>query len=97
MIQPGKTPLMRSKKLERALGVKEIYLKLEGANPFGNKYDRISETLVKDAVYHNRKGLLIDGPSDYISSIIKYSEIYELSIEIALFKNEQWLYCFRNL
>ena len=42
MIKPGKTPLMRSLKLEKALGIEEIYLKLEGANPFGNKYDRIS-------------------------------------------------------
>lgn len=89
MIRPGKTPLMRSKKLEKALGVKEIYLKLEGANPFGNKLDRISETLVKDAMI-NRRGLLIDGPSDYIQSMLNYSESFELEAKIALFKNEQW-------
>lgn len=90
MIKPGKTPLMRAKKLERALGIKEIYLKLEGANPFGNKYDRVSETLVKDALSHNRKGMLIDGPSDYIKSIINYCENYGLEAKIALFKSEQW-------
>ncbi len=89
MIRPGKTPLMRSKKLEKALGVKEIYLKLEGANPFGNKFDRISETVVKDAMI-NRSGLLIDGPSDYIQSMLNYSESFELEAKIALFKNEQW-------
>lgn len=81
---------MRSKKLERALGVKEIYLKLEGANPFGNKFDRISETLVKDATARKRNGLLVDGPSDYINSIINYSENFEIDIKISLFKNEQW-------
>lgn len=90
MIKPGKTPLMRSKKLEKALGIEEIYLKLEGANPFGNKYDRISETLVKDAISHNRDSLLIDGPSDYIKSIIEYSNVYNLPVKIALFKNESW-------
>ena len=90
MIRPGKTPLMRSKKLEKALGVEQIYLKLEGANPFGNKFDRISETLVKDAIVRKRSGLLIDGPSDYISSMIDYSENFEIEIKIALFKKEQW-------
>ena len=90
MIKPGKTPLMRSLKLEKALGVEEIYLKLEGANPFGNKYDRISETLVKDAIIQNKNGLLIDGPSDYIKSMLSYSENYEINTKIALFKNEQW-------
>lgn len=90
MIKPGKTPLMRSLKLEKALGIEEIYLKLEGANPFGNKYDRISETLVKDSIIQNKKGLLIDGPSDYIKSMVSYAEHYELQVKIALFKNEQW-------
>ncbi|HCX61204.1 MAG TPA: hypothetical protein DHU59_02070, partial [Clostridiales bacterium] len=90
MIKTGKTPLMRSKKLEKALGVEEIYLKLEGANPYGNKFDRISETLVKDAIVRKRGGLLVDGPSDYIKSIINYSEKFEIDIKVSLFKNEQW-------
>ncbi|WP_312699968.1 pyridoxal-phosphate dependent enzyme [Sedimentibacter sp.] len=90
MINTGKTPLMRSKKLEKALGVEEIYLKLEGANPYGNKYDRISETLVKDAIVRKRSTLLVDGPSDYIKSIINYSEKYDIDIRVSLFKNEQW-------
>ncbi|NLB33302.1 MAG: pyridoxal-phosphate dependent enzyme [Tissierellia bacterium] len=81
---------MRSLKLEKALGIEEIYLKLEGANPFGNKYDRISETLVKDSIIQNKKGLLIDGPSDYIKSMVSYAQHYELQVKIALFKNEQW-------
>ena len=90
MIKSGKTPLMRSKKLEKALGVEEIYLKLEGANPFGNKFDRVSETLIKDAIIHRHNGLLIDGPSDYIKSIVEYSKIYEIEVKVSLFKNEQW-------
>ncbi len=90
MINPGKTPLMRSKKLERALGVEEIYLKLEGANPYGNKFDRIAETLVKDCIIRKRSGLLVDGPSDYINSIIRYAENFEIKIKVSLFKNEQW-------
>lgn len=90
MIKSGKTPLMRSKKLEKALGVEEIYLKLEGANPFGNKFDRISETLIKDAILHKHGGLLIDGPSDYIKSILEYSKIFQIEVAIALFKNEPW-------
>ncbi|MGB4438288.1 MAG: pyridoxal-phosphate dependent enzyme [Sedimentibacter sp.] len=90
MKKPGKTPLMRAKKLEKALGVEQIYLKLEGTNPFGHKYDRISEMLIKDALNHKKSGLLVDGSSDYVNSMIKYSENFDLEAKISLFKNEKW-------
>ena len=61
MRKSGRTPLMRAKKLEKVLGIGEIYLKLEGANPSGHKYDRISEVLVKDAIANDFKQILVDG------------------------------------
>jgi threonine synthase len=81
---------MRAKKLEKFLGVEEIYLKLEGANPYGHKFDRVSEVIVKDALNHKNTGLLVDGSDDYINSFIQLCKNNELTIKIPLFKNEKW-------
>jgi threonine synthase len=86
----GKTPLLRAKKLEQELGVKEIYLKLEGANPFGNKFDRIAEVLVKDALMQNKKIIFVDGSQDYINSVSQFALRNDVNIKIPLFKNERW-------
>ncbi|MBU5676129.1 pyridoxal-phosphate dependent enzyme [Alkaliphilus sp. MSJ-5] len=90
MNKPGRTPLMRAKNLEKYLGVEKIYLKLEGTNPFGHKFDRISEVIVKDALSHKSKGLLVDGSDDYINSIIHFCYKNDLSVKIPLFKTERW-------
>lgn len=90
MNRPGKTPLMRAKKLEKYLGVGEIYLKLEGANPYGHKSDRISEVIIKDALNHKKKGIFVDGADDYIHSMIQFCRNYDLTVKIPLFKNERW-------
>ena len=90
MNKPGTTPLMRAKKLEKYLGVKEIYLKLEGTNPYGQKLDRVSEVIVKDALDHGKNGLLVDGSSAYINSAIQFCEYSGLDVKIPLFKNERW-------
>jgi threonine synthase len=88
--RPGRTPLMRAKKLEKYLGIEQIYLKLEGANPHGHKFDRVSEVIVKDATNHKDNGLFVDGPDDYINSIIQFCENNNLTVKIPLFKNERW-------
>ncbi|MBP2028466.1 threonine synthase [Acetoanaerobium pronyense] len=86
----GKTPLMRAKKLEKYLGVEEIYLKLEGTNPFNHKFDRIAEVLVKDAQIQNKQTLLVNGAEDYIESVGHFAEKAGLSIKVPQFKNEKW-------
>jgi threonine synthase len=81
---------MRAKKLEKYLGVEQIYLKLEGANPYGHKFDRVSEVIAKDALNHKYNSLLVDGSDDYIKSVVQFSEINNLVVKIPLFKNERW-------
>lgn len=90
MRKSGRTPLMRAKKLEKALGIEEIYLKLEGANPSGHKYDRISEVLVKDAIANGFKQILVDGSESYIKSVMLFAKLKELEVKVPLFKNEKW-------
>ena len=82
MNKPGKTPLFRAKNLEQYLGVKQIYFKLEGTNPFGHKYDRVSEVIVKDALHQKKNGLLVDGSYDYINSMVRFCEEYALDVKI---------------
>jgi len=90
MRKSGRTPLMRAKKIEKALGISEIYLKLEGANPSGHKYDRISEILVKDAIATGFKQILVDGSECYIKSVMLFAKLNELEVKIPLFKQEKW-------
>ncbi|MCB2294084.1 pyridoxal-phosphate dependent enzyme [Clostridium algoriphilum] len=90
MRKSGRTPLMRAKKLEKALGIEEIYLKLEGANPSGHKYDRIAEVLVRDAVANGFEKILVDGSECYIKSVMLFAKINELEVKIPLFKQEKW-------
>jgi len=90
MRKSGRTPLMRAKKLEKTLGTGEIYLKLEGANPSGHKYDRISEVLVKDAIANGFQKILVDGSECYIQSVMLFAKLNELEVKIPLFKQEKW-------
>ena len=90
MRKSGRTPLMRAKKLEKALGIGEIYLKLEGTNPSGHKYDRISEVLVKDAVATGFQKILVDGSESYIKSVMLFAKLNELEVKVPLFKYEKW-------
>jgi len=90
MRKSGRTPLMRARKLEKVLGIGEIYLKLEGANPSGHKYDRISEVLVKDAIAKGFKQILVDGSESYIKSVILFAKLKEIEVKVPLFKQERW-------
>jgi threonine synthase len=47
----GDTPFVRSPRLARALGIENLYLKLEGANPTGSHKDRMSAQFVAWASY----------------------------------------------
>lgn len=90
MNKTGRTPLLRAENLEKLLGVKQIYFKLEGTNPYGHKYDRVSEVIVKDALHHENSGLMVDGSYDYINSVLMFCEDYQLNVKIPLFKKEKW-------
>ena len=69
----GRTPLVRAKKLEKKLGIKKIYLKLEGNNPSGHREDRLAYLIIRDALARNKKTITmgtfgtIGGSLSYIS------------------------------
>ncbi|MBB6481392.1 pyridoxal-phosphate dependent enzyme [Spirochaeta isovalerica] len=90
MNKSGYTPLMRAKGLEKILDVGEIYLKLEGDNPYGHKYDRIGELLVRDAISGGFEKLIVDGPRAFIHSVLACAEQADISVKVPLFKGQMW-------
>ena len=90
MRKSGRTPLFRARRLENVLNIGEIFLKLEGANPSGHKYDRIAEVLVKDAVANRFQQILVDGSESYIQSVMLFAKLNQLEVKVPLFKQEKW-------
>lgn len=88
MEKSGKTPLYRAKKLEKVLGIKEIYLKLEGANPTGHKFDRIADFIVRESERTGRKGIVADGSRQYINSIVYYAEQSGVEVVVPFFDKD---------
>jgi len=74
----GRTPLIRARKLEKEVGIKNIYFKLEGNNPSGHIEDRLAYLLIRDAIARGKKTICmgtygtIGGSLSYLS---KYFDI----------------------
>ncbi len=86
----GRTPLLRAINLEKKLQIKQIYIKLEGANPTHHKNARIAEVLCKDAVAHKKTIILADGTNAYIRALDYFANENDLKIIIPRFSNETW-------
>jgi threonine synthase len=90
MGKSGKTPLLRAKNLEKMVSVGEIYIKLEGTNPTGHKFDRITEVLIRDAVKQGYQKVLVDGTKSYIRSVMYFAQDAGVNVHVPLFKNQKW-------
>jgi threonine synthase len=53
----GDTPLLRSPSLSKKLGLPNLYLKLEGANPTGTQKDRVARLDVGEAIRVGKSGV----------------------------------------
>jgi len=90
MQKSGRTPLIRARKLEKVLNIGEIFLKLEGDNPSGHKYDRITEVLVKDAINKGFSQILVDGSKSYIESVMFFANLKQLEVKVPVLKKGKW-------
>lgn len=61
----GDTPLFRARGLERVLGLRQIWLKLEGENPTGTHKDRIACAQVLDAMRRGFDGVVCASCGNY--------------------------------
>jgi threonine synthase len=86
----GKTPLIRAKNLEKILGVKKIYLKLEGNNPTNTKFDRLANIIVKAAQIKNKKAIIFDGDKRLLRALNFQCEINNLLLLVPKYKKENW-------
>ena len=75
----GKTPLVRAKNLEKKLGIKKIYLKLEGNNPSGYRVDRLTYILIKDALRINKKTICLSIGANFAKSLTFLSQFYNMN------------------
>jgi threonine synthase len=75
----GKTPLVRAKNLEKKLGIKNIYLKLEGNNPSGYHIDRLTYVLIKDALRINKNTICLNIGSSFARSLAYLSGFYNIN------------------
>ncbi|MFP4477894.1 MAG: pyridoxal-phosphate dependent enzyme [Candidatus Izemoplasmatales bacterium] len=86
----GKTPLLRARNIEKKLGIKRLYIKLEGANPTGSKFDRLAWRIVFSAMSQEKTNIIADGSKQYLKALAHYANIYHLSVEVVQFKNQKW-------
>jgi threonine synthase len=65
----GDTTLARARNLERAFGLRQIYLKFEGGNPTGTQKDRIAFTQALDALRRGFDAITVATCGNYGSAL----------------------------
>ena len=69
----GGTPLLRAPSLERALGIDEVWLKVEGANPTGSFKDRGMVVAVAKAMEEGSRSVLCASTGNTAASAAAYA------------------------
>ncbi|MBN1369790.1 MAG: threonine synthase [Dehalococcoidaceae bacterium] len=69
----GDTPLVRSKSLEKDLGIKELYFKLEGCNPTGSFKDRGMVVAIAKAVEGANRAVICASTGNTSASATAYA------------------------
>jgi len=69
MLRVGWTPLYRSYRLRKQLGIKELYIKDEGLNPSGSTKDRASGVAVLKAIEIGKKTISCSSTGNAASSL----------------------------
>jgi threonine synthase len=76
----GRTPLIRAKKLEKELGIKKIYLKLEGNNPSGHREDRLAYLIIRDAIARDKKTICMGTYGTIGGSLSFLSKYFDVNL-----------------
>lgn len=86
----GKTPLVRAKNLENNLGIKNIYLKLEGNNPSGYRIDRLTYLLIKDALRVSKNTICLSIGANFAKSLAFLSQFYNINCVFVVSSSEEY-------
>jgi len=65
----GDTSMVRARNIERAEGLRQIYLKFEGSNPSGTQKDRIAFAQAMDAMRRGYSGLTVATCGNYGAAV----------------------------
>ena len=83
-IGEGDTPLVRSDRLEREIGCRELYLKLEGCNPTGSFKDRGMIVAVAKAMEAGSKTIMCASTGNTSASAAAFAAYCGLSVIIVV-------------
>ncbi len=86
----GRTPLIRAKNLEEKLGIRKIYLKLEGNNPSGHLEDRLAYLIVRDALSKGQKNICLGNSGRLLYSLAYLSKYFDVNLVLFAPKNSQF-------
>jgi threonine synthase len=78
----GSTPLVRSMKLEKELGIGELYFKLEGCNPTGSFKDRGMVMAIAKAVESKSKTVICASTGNTSASAAAYGARFGLQVVV---------------
>ncbi|MGB1698034.1 MAG: pyridoxal-phosphate dependent enzyme [Thermoplasmatota archaeon] len=78
----GDTPLLRSPKLSQKLGLPNLYLKLEGANPTGTQKDRVARLDVAEAARLGKKGVTCGTCGNYGVALAHAAYVHGIACHI---------------
>lgn len=81
---PGRTPFFRARNLERALHLKKLFIKFEGAGITGTQKDRISRLHVLRAKEKGYDTISLATCGNYGASISHFAGIYGLNSVVAV-------------
>lgn len=80
----GDTPLVRAKNLEREIGCKELYFKLEGCNPTGSFKDRGMVVAVAKAIEGGSRSIMCASTGNTSASAAAYAAYCGLEVIIVV-------------
>lgn len=78
----GDTPLLRARNVERATGLRQIFLKFEGGNPSGTQKDRIAFAQVQDALRHEHEAVTVATCGNYGVAVALAASLAGIRCEI---------------
>lgn len=80
----GNTPVIRSRRLGPAAGLKNLFFKLETANPTGSYKDRFACAAISDMVANGKTHVIATSSGNTGASLAAYSALAGITCEIAI-------------
>lgn len=80
----GSTPVVRSRRLGQAFGLKNLFFKLEITNPTGSYKDRFACTAISDMVAHGKTDCIATSSGNTGAALAAYCAVAGINCEIAI-------------